>query len=88
MVAFGVVQLQRPGHAVQDGVGGAGEGAAFHPDVVVDADTGEQRDLFASQSFDPAVAAVGGQAGLLGGDPGSARGEELADLARLSMTSR
>ena len=43
MVAFGVVELERPGDAVEDGVGGAGEVAAFQADVVVDADAGEQR---------------------------------------------
>jgi|GEM_PF-5900529 len=80
MVAFGVVQLQCPGHAVQDGVGGAGKGAAFHPDVVIDADTGEQRDLLPAQSGDPAVAAVRWQAGFFRGDPGPPRSEELADL--------
>ena len=69
MVAFGVVQLQRPGDALEDGVGGAGEVAAFHPDVVVDADPGEHRHLLPAQPCHPAVAAIGGQAGLFGGDP-------------------
>jgi hypothetical protein len=32
-----------PGHAVECGVGRGGEGAAFHVDVIIDADTGEQR---------------------------------------------
>ena len=80
VVAFGVVQLQCPGDAFEDGVGGAGQVAAFHPDVVVDADSGEHRDLLPAQSSHPPVAAVGGQAGLLGGDPRPPGGEELADL--------
>ena len=80
MVAFGLIKLQRPGEALEDGVGGAGEVAAFHPDVVVDADPGEQRDLLPAQACHPAVAAIGGQAGLPGGDPRPPGGEELADL--------
>ena len=80
VVAFSVVQLQRPGDALKDGVRGAGEVAAFHPDVVVDADSRKQRDLFSAQSCYPAGAAVGGQASLGGSDSGPPGGEELADL--------
>ena len=59
--------------------GGAGEVAAFELGVVLDADPGERGDLAAAQPGHPAVAR-GGQAGLLRGDLGSARDEELADL--------
>jgi hypothetical protein len=48
MVAFGVVQLEGARDTVQDRLGRAGEVAAFHADVVVDADSGEHRHLFAS----------------------------------------
>ena len=68
VVAFGVVELQGDGEGVEDAVGGAGEVAAFHADVVVDRDAGEHGDLLAAQAFDAAVAAVRGQSALLGGD--------------------
>ncbi|MCW2936520.1 MAG: hypothetical protein JWM19_7482, partial [Actinomycetia bacterium] len=80
VLALGLVELQCVRNAVEDRLGGAREVAAFHPDVVVDADACEQRDLFPAQALDPAVAAVGGQAGLAGGDPCPPGGEELADL--------
>jgi hypothetical protein len=67
--AFGFVEPQGGRDAVEDGVGGAGEVPAFHPDVVVDADAGEQGDLLAAQALHaPAAATVGGQPGL-GRDP-------------------
>jgi hypothetical protein len=46
--AFGLVELQGGGQAVEDGVRGSGKVAAFHADVVVDAHAREQRDLFAA----------------------------------------
>ena len=65
--ALGLVQLQRAGDSVEDGIGGAGQVPAFHADVVVDAYPGEQRDLLAPQPLDPAVASpVGGQPRLRG----------------------
>ena len=77
---LGLVELEGGGERVEDALGGAGEAAALHPDVVVDGDAGEHGDLLAPQSLDPAVAAVGGQTGLLRGDSGAPRAEELADL--------
>ena len=47
--AFGLVELQRPGHRVEHGRRGAGDRAAFELGVVLHADAGEQRDLAASQ---------------------------------------
>jgi hypothetical protein len=44
--AFGFVELQRGGDVVEDRIGGTGEIPAFHADVVVDADSGQQGDLF------------------------------------------
>jgi hypothetical protein len=87
VVAFGIVQLQHPGHALEDGVRGASQVAAFHLDVVVDADTGEQRDLLPAQSGDPAVSAVGRPAcsGVIRARR-EARNSRIC--ARLSMPSR
>ena len=45
--ALGLVQLQRAGDSAENGVGGARQVPAFHTHVVVDAHTGEQRDLLA-----------------------------------------
>src|SRR6266511_2870352 len=53
---------------------------ALEPRVVLDADTGQHRDLFASQAGDTTVAAVGGQRGLLRGDLRSPRDQEVADV--------
>ena len=77
--AFGVVELQGARDGVQDFFGGSGEVAALQADVVVDADAGEQ--LLTAQAGHAPGAAVGGQAGLLGGDLGAAGGQELADVA-------
>ena len=80
MLAFGVVELQRVRDTLEHLIGHACEVAAFHPDVVVDAHAGEQGDFFAAEPLDPPVAAVGGQPGLFGGDPGAARGKEVTDF--------
>ena len=78
---LGLVELQGVGDAVDDAVGDAGGVAALEPGVVLDGDAGEEGDLLAAQARDPpAVAAVDGQPGLLGGDPGPSRGQELPDL--------
>jgi hypothetical protein len=81
VLAFSVVELQRVGDTLEHLLRGACQVATLHADVVVDAHTGEQRDLFTAQPFDaPVAAAVGGESGLFGGDPGAAGGEEVADL--------
>ena len=81
VLAFGVVELQRVRDALEHLVRGAREIAALHPDVVVDAHAGQQRDLFSPQPLDaPVTAAVGGQPGLTGSDPSAAGGEEVTDL--------
>jgi len=54
--------------------------APFQAGVVVDADPSEHRDLLPAQSGHPPVAAIGGQARPLRGDPGSPGGQEVADL--------
>ncbi len=59
--ACGRVQAQDAGERVEDLLGGLGRAAMLQAYVVVDADSGQVRDLFAAQPFDPA-AAVGGDA--------------------------
>ena len=59
--SLGFVELQGVRDPVEDGVRGTGEVAALHPDVVIDADPREERDLFATQPLHPAVATVTGR---------------------------
>jgi hypothetical protein len=78
---LGLVELQGLRDAVDDAVGDAGGVAALQPGVVLAGDASQQGDLLAAQARDPpAVAAVGGQSGLLGADPGPSRAQELPDL--------
>ena len=77
--ALGVVELERPGEPFQDELGDAADVAAFQALVVLDADAGQRGDLLAPQARHAALA-VGGQAGLLGGDLRPAGGQELGDV--------
>ena len=77
--AFGVVELQGPGECVEHRWRHPAEEAAFQFGVVLDADPGQRGDLAAAQPRDAALPDVG-QAGLLRGDLGPAREQELADL--------
>ena len=81
VLTLGVVELQSTGERVQHAVGGSDEAAPFESDVVVRRDPGEHGDLFAAQPRDAAVAAVGGQPGLLRGDAGTPGRQKLAYLA-------
>ena len=54
--ALGVVELQRLGERLEDGVGGAGGVAAFQALVVLDAHPGQRGDLLASQPRHPPLA--------------------------------
>ena len=54
MGALGLVELQRPRERLEHGVGDTARVAALEPRVVVDADAGEQRDLFPAQARDAA----------------------------------
>ena len=78
--ALGLIEVQGAGDPFQHAVGGPVRPAAFQPGVVVDADPGQDRDLFPAQPGHPPVAAVGGQPGLLRGDPGPAGDQEVAHL--------
>ena len=80
MGPLGLVEPERPRHGLEHALGGAGEAAALHPDVVVDRDAGEHRDLLAPQPLHPAIAAVRRQTRLLRRDPRPPGAQELADL--------
>ena len=54
-----VVEAQRAGEGVEDLLGRMGVAALLEPDVVVDADACEQRELLAPQAGHPAPAQVG-----------------------------
>src|ERR1700760_2460554 len=60
---LGLVQAERARDRFEDTLGNAGQVAALHPVVVVDADPGQGRDLFAPESRD-LTRAVGGEADL------------------------
>src|SRR4051795_1900925 len=77
--ALGVIELERAGQRVQHALGGAAHVSALQAGVVRDAHAGQDGDLPAAQSGNAATA-VRRQPHLLGGDPGAAGGEELADL--------
>ena len=47
---FGLVELEGARDRLEDGLGDAARVAAFEARVVVDADAGEQRDLFAAEA--------------------------------------
>ena len=78
--ALGVVEPQRVGERVEDGVGGAAGVAALQALVVLDAHPGQRGDLLAPQPGHPPLA-VARQAGLLGRDLGPPGGQELRELA-------
>jgi pimeloyl-ACP methyl ester carboxylesterase len=88
MGALRLVELQGAGDALEDALGRAGCPAALQPDVVVDADSGQERDLFPAQPGHAAVAAVGGQPGLLRGDPRAPGDQEIADLVPVVHSPR
>ena len=80
MRALGLVELERAGERLQHGLGDAAGVATLEPRVVIDADAGEDCDLFATETRDT-PRSIDLQARLLGCDPRSPGGEELLDLA-------
>ena len=80
MDPLGLVELQRGGQGVEDAFGDPAQVAPLEPDVVVDADPGEQGDLLPAEPGDAPVAPVRGQAGPIRADPGPPRAQELARL--------
>lgn len=77
--AFGPVEAEDPGEGVEDLFGGLGGAALLQAYVVVDADSGEVRDLLAAQSLDPAPA-VGGDAHGRRVDPGAPGPQEAREI--------
>jgi hypothetical protein len=75
-----LVELERVGDSVQDGLRGPAEVAALEPYVVLDAHACEQRDLFSAQALDPAVPSPGRESRILRGEAGTARAEELRGI--------
>jgi hypothetical protein len=65
---------------VQDALRDPVQVAAFEAGVVVDADSGEQRDLLPAEPRHPPVTAIGRQACLSWRDLGSPGDQELANL--------
>jgi len=80
MAAFGLVELQRAGERLEDGLGHAGEVPTFQTRVVVRAHVGEESDFLTAQTGDAPVGAVERQPSLLRGDPRPAGGQEVAHL--------
>ncbi|KRE65661.1 hypothetical protein ASG92_16915 [Arthrobacter sp. Soil736] len=80
MRPLSLVELQRLRQCVQDALGNAAEFALFESGVVLGTHTGQGSDLAAAQPGNAAVPAVVRQTGLLRGDPGPPRRQELANL--------
>jgi hypothetical protein len=76
---LGLVELQRPCQRFQDELRDAADLAALETAVVVRADAGQRRDLFAAQAGYPPLP-VAGQASLLWRDLRPSGGEELGDV--------
>jgi hypothetical protein len=79
VITFGVVELESPGDRVEDRVGDAGQAAPLEPGVILHADPSQHRDLSATQSGHPAVAA-GGQLDVVRADLRAAGGKEVTNL--------
>src|SRR5439155_21918580 len=80
MRTLGLVELKRTSQRLEHVLRHATHVPALKPGVVVDADSGEQRDLLTAKPWNAAVVAVDGQTHLVRRDLGSPGGQELADL--------
>jgi hypothetical protein len=80
MLAFVVVELQRPGHSLEHRLRRTREVSALEAGVVVDAHPCEHGDLLAPQALHPTYGAVGEQPSLLG----LTRARRLARKSRTS----
>jgi hypothetical protein len=78
--ALGVVELQGSGQGFEHSLRDPSQAAALQPRVVLDADAGEEGDLFPAEASDAAAAAELGQAHLVRRESGAAGDEEFADL--------
>jgi hypothetical protein len=77
---LGLVKLQRMRKRVQHAVGHAIQVAAFETGVVIDADSGEQRDFLPAEPRHAPVTAVGRQACPFWRNPGPPGDQKLANL--------
>jgi hypothetical protein len=78
--ALSFVEPKCPGERVQYALGHPVQIAALEAGVVIDADAGEQRDLFSAQPGNASIAAIGRQTRSVRAELGPARGQEVADL--------
>jgi hypothetical protein len=78
---LGLVQLEGAGERFEDALRDAVEDSSLEADVVIDAHPGEQRDLLSTKAENATLVAVGGQAGLIRGDPRAPGRQEVAHLA-------
>src|SRR5690606_34204634 len=74
-----LVQAEDAGERVEDLLGRLGRAALFEAHVVVDADPGQMRDLFAPQP-DDAAAAIGGDTDVRRVDPGTPGPQEAGQI--------
>lgn len=79
MGTFGLVELQRAGDCIKDRLGDTGGAATLEAGVVVGAQAGELRDLFAAKPGHP-PGAVADDPRLLRGEPCPAADQELTHL--------
>ncbi len=77
---FGLVELQGPGDAFEDVFGRTVGVSAFEAGVVLDADAGQHGHLFSAQAGHAAPGPIGGQSGLVRGNLGPPRSQELPDV--------
>ncbi len=77
--AFGIVELERPRQCLQHALRDPAHVSTLQAGVVRNAHPGQDGDFLAAEPGHPATA-EGAQPRLLGRDPGTARGKELADL--------
>jgi MFS transporter, DHA2 family, methylenomycin A resistance protein len=80
VLPLGVVKVEGAGKGLEHRLGNTGEVPALQARVVLDAHSGELSHLGPAQAGHPSLLPVRGQARRLGGDPGTAGGQELADL--------
>ena len=85
MSAFGLVEAEDSGERVEDLLGGLGRAALLQAYVVVDANSGQVRDLFATQPFD-AAAAVGRDADARRVNPGTPGSQESRKIVHASVS--
>lgn len=88
MGVLGVIKVQRPTDAVDDGVGDSDSRAAFETLVVFGAHSGKEGDFFAAEPGNTATSPEVGQSGLRRSETGSPRCEELGDVVLCCHVTR